>query len=99
VIHNDGNRLYAALLLGAGLAVTLVAALTAWAAHLGGAAWPPVLVPFAAVLAVPMTALAWPRHADGNDRTNDAEASVGGGNEPVPHPAKDRVAPTTGTAA
>jgi hypothetical protein len=76
VIHNDGNRLYAALLLGAGLAVILVAALTAWAAHLGGAAWPPVLVPFAAVLAVPMTALAWPRHADGNDRTNDAEASV-----------------------
>jgi hypothetical protein len=99
VIHNDGNRLYAALLLGAGLAVTLVAALTAWAAHLGGAAWRPVLVPFAAVLAVPMTALAWPRHADGNDRTNDAEASVGGGNQPVPHPAKDRVAPTTGTAA
>jgi hypothetical protein len=96
MLHNHGTRLYTALLIGAALAVTLVAALTAWAAHLGDAAWLAVLVPFAVVLAAPIAALAWLRRTDGTD---DAEASVGGGGEPVAHPANQRVSPTTGTAA
>jgi hypothetical protein len=96
MLHNHGTRLYTALLIGAALAVTLVAALTAWAAHLGEAAWLAVLVPFAVVLAAPMAALAWLRRTDGTDH---AEVSVGGGGEPVAHPANQRVSPTTGTAA
>jgi hypothetical protein len=67
MLHNHGTRLYTALLIGAALAVTLVAALTAWAAHLGDAAWLAVLVPFAVVLAAPMAALAWLRRTDGTD--------------------------------
>ena len=42
---DHGKRLAAALLGGAAVAVTLVAALTAWAAQLGGGAWLPVLAP------------------------------------------------------
>jgi putative ABC transport system permease protein len=48
-----------ALLGGAAVAVGLLAALTAWAAQLGGGAWLPVLVPFALVLTVPLAALTW----------------------------------------
>jgi putative ABC transport system permease protein len=56
---SDISGVYMALLGGAELAVVLVAALTAWAAQLGGGAWLPVLVPFALVLTVPLGALAW----------------------------------------
>jgi len=65
---NDDKRLYAALLVGAGLAVALVAALTAWAAQLGGGAWLPALAPFALVLAVPLATLAWLHSADTGER-------------------------------
>jgi hypothetical protein len=54
----NNRRLYGALLGGAAVAVALVAALTAWAAQLGGGAWLPVLAPFALVLTVPLAALA-----------------------------------------
>ena len=96
MIHNDGKRLYTALLVGAALAVTLVAALTAWAAHLGGAAWLPVLVPFAVVLAVPMTALARLRRAGGTDV---AEASAGGDSQPASRSTPRHSSSTTGRAA
>jgi hypothetical protein len=61
VATNCSKHLYAALLVGAAVAITLVAALTAWAAQLGGASWLPVLVPFGLVLLVPLAALAWLR--------------------------------------
>jgi putative ABC transport system permease protein len=48
-----------ALLGGATVAAALLAALTAWAAQLGDGTWLPVLFPFALVLTVPLTALAW----------------------------------------
>ena len=57
---NGSKRLYEALLVAATVAITLVAALTAWAAQLGGT-WLPVLVPFGLVLAVPVAALSWQR--------------------------------------
>jgi hypothetical protein len=60
VTTNDSERLYEALLVGATVAITLVAALTAWAAQLGGT-WLPVLVPFGLVLAVPVAVLSWLR--------------------------------------
>ena len=58
---NGSKHLDAALLVGAAVAITLVAALTAWAAQLGGGSWIPVLVPFGLVLLVPLAALAWLR--------------------------------------
>jgi hypothetical protein len=60
VTINDSKRRYEALLVAATVAITLVAALTAWAAQLGGT-WLPVLVPFGLVLAVPVAALSWLR--------------------------------------
>jgi putative ABC transport system permease protein len=56
-----------ALLAGAAVAVGLLAALTAWAAQLGGGAWLPVLVPFALVLTVPLAALAWLHRGEHTD--------------------------------
>jgi putative ABC transport system permease protein len=56
-----------ALLAGAAVAVGLLAALTAWAAQLGGGAWLPVLMPFALVLTVPVTALAWLHRGENAD--------------------------------
>src|SRR5881296_891990 len=47
---NDDKRLCAALLVGATIAVALVAALAAWASDLAGGAWLPVLAPFVLVL-------------------------------------------------
>jgi hypothetical protein len=61
VATNGSKHLYAALLVGAAVAITLVAALTAWAAQLGGGSWFPVLVPFGLVLLVPVAALVWLR--------------------------------------
>jgi putative ABC transport system permease protein len=58
---------YMALLGGAAVAVGLLAALTAWAAQLGGGAWLPVLVPFALVLTVPLTALVWLHRGESTD--------------------------------
>jgi hypothetical protein len=43
-----------------------------------------------------MAALARLHHADGTD---DAEASIGEGSEPVSQSTQDRVSPTTGQAA
>ena len=62
---SNRSGLYTALLGGAAVAVGLLAALTAWAAQLGGGAWLPVLAPFALVLTVPLAALAW-RHRGQN---------------------------------
>jgi putative ABC transport system permease protein len=62
------KQAYAVLLGGAAAAVALVAALTAWAAQLGGA-WLPVLPPFSLVLAVPVVALAWPHHSQTTDES------------------------------
>ena len=58
---NASKHLYEALLIGAGAAITLVAALTAWAAQLGEGAWLAVLVLFRPVLVVPLVILAWLR--------------------------------------
>src|SRR5262245_30426983 len=74
---NHDKRLYAALLVGAALAVALVAALTAWAAQLGGGAWLPVLAPFAVVLLVPVAALARLRSADTDAEPPEAPARAG----------------------
>jgi hypothetical protein len=52
------QRVDAALLVGAAVTVALIAALAAWATQLGGGAWPPVLVPFAVALLVPVAL--WP---------------------------------------
>jgi hypothetical protein len=73
---ND-KHLYAALLVGAALAVSLVAALTAWAAQLGGGAWLPVLAPFAVVLLVPVAALARLRNAATDAEPPEAPAAAG----------------------
>jgi putative ABC transport system permease protein len=59
-----GRRVYAALLTGATVVVALVAALTAWAAQLGGGAWLPVLAPFSVVLLVPVAGLLWLHSAE-----------------------------------
>jgi len=61
---NDDKCLDAALLVGAGLAVALVAVLTAWTAQLGSGAWRRCSPPFALVLAVPLATLAWLHSAD-----------------------------------
>jgi putative ABC transport system permease protein len=53
------KQLYTVLLGSAAVAVALTAALTAWAAQLGGGAWPAVLAPFALVLAAPLAAVVW----------------------------------------
>jgi hypothetical protein len=55
VTTDGGTHLHAALLVGAAVAIALVAALVAWAARLGGGSWLPVLVPFGLVLVIP-----WP---------------------------------------
>jgi hypothetical protein len=65
VTTNGVKHLYEALLISATAATTLVAALTAWAAQLGGGAWLPVLVPFALVLVAPLATLAWRRTDQG----------------------------------
>jgi hypothetical protein len=76
--QRSGNdrRLYGALLGGAAVAVALSAALTAWAAQLGGGAWLPVLAPFALALAVPLTALAWLRSAEDAGEPGQASSSA-----------------------
>jgi hypothetical protein len=86
---DDDKRLSEVLLVGAALAVVLVAALAAWTAWLGGgAAWPLVLAPFAVVLAVPLTVLAWLLAAeDGGDWSQ------------LPSGTDDRVIPHVGRAA
>jgi hypothetical protein len=86
---NDNKRLYAALLAGAALAVALVAALTAWAAQLGGGAWLPVLAPFAVVLLVPVVTLARLRNADTDAEPPEAPGGTGQDHAPVSerHPA------------
>jgi hypothetical protein len=61
VTSNGSRHLYAALLIGASIAILLAAALTAWTARLGGGSWLLVLVPFGLVLVVPLGALAWLR--------------------------------------
>lgn len=93
--HNKG--LYAALLVGAALAVVLVAALTAWAARLGGGAWLAVLAPFAVVLLVPVAALAWLRTADTGAEPPEARAAAG--QDPAALSERDPAPPTTRSAA
>jgi hypothetical protein len=56
---NGSKRLHTVLLVGATMAMALVAALTVWAVQLGGGSWLPLLAPFGLVLAVPLAALAW----------------------------------------
>jgi hypothetical protein len=90
---NGNKRLYAALLAGAALAVVLVAALTAWAAQLGGGAWLPVLAPFAVVLLVPVAALAR-LHNAGTD-AEPPEAPAGTGQMSVPASERDPAHRTT----
>jgi putative ABC transport system permease protein len=77
----SNRRLHGALLGGAAVAVALVAALTAWAAQLGGGAWLPVLFPFAVVLLVPIAGLLWLRSVEDTDE--QAQASSGPGLQPV----------------
>ncbi len=79
---DHGRHVYAALLVGAAVAVALVAALAAWAAQLGGGAWPPVLIPFALAFLVPVAALAWLRTAEDADQL--AQAPGGPGQRPIP---------------
>ena len=55
---------YTMLLISATVAVAFVAALTVWAAWLGGDNWPLVLVPFGLVLPVPLAACVWLGAAD-----------------------------------
>ena len=83
---DHGRRVYAALLGGAAVAVALVAALTAWAAQLGGA-WLPVLAPFALVLTVPLAALAW---LHSGERTDEL-FQVPGGPDQRANPLSGRV--------
>jgi len=78
---NHGKRVDAVLLGGAAVAVALVAALTAWAAQLGGGAWLPVLAPFALVLTIPLAALAWLHSGENIDE--QAQAPSGPGLQPV----------------
>jgi hypothetical protein len=87
---DDDKRLSEVLLVGAALAVVLVAVLAAWTAWLGGgAAWPLVLAPFAVVLAVPLALLAWLWATEDGDEWSR-----------LPSGADDQVAPhTTRTAA
>jgi putative ABC transport system permease protein len=84
---NRGKRVYAALLGGAAVAVALVAALTVWAARLGGGAWLPVLAPFALVLTVPLAALAWLH----NGERTDELFQVPGGPQQRANPLSGRV--------
>ena len=83
VTSNGSKHLYAALLVGASVAILLVAALTTWAAQLGGGSWLPVLVPFGLVLVVPLAALAW-LHVD-QDLEEPFEAPNGRAPEPTAH--------------
>jgi hypothetical protein len=64
------------------MAVASVAALTAWAAQLGGGAWLPMLAPFALVLAVPLAALAW-LHRAGTDTDQLVQTPSGPDHEPA----------------
>jgi putative ABC transport system permease protein len=75
------RRVYAVLLGGAAVAIALVAALTAWAARLGGGAWLPVLFPFAVVVLMPAAGLVWLRTAE--DADEQAQAPRGPGLQPV----------------
>ncbi len=79
---NHSKQMYTMLLGSAAVAVVLVAALTAWAAQLGGGAWLPVLAPFALVLAVPFAALAWLYRAE--DASEPAQASSSPGKQSSP---------------
>ena len=83
VTSNGSKHLYAALLVGASVAILLVAALTTWAAQLGGGSWLPVLVPFGLVLVVPLAALAWLRVDQGLQEP--FEAPNGRAPEPTAH--------------
>jgi putative ABC transport system permease protein len=73
---------YAALLVGAAVAVALVAALAAWATQLGGGAWPPVLIPFAVAFLVPLAALVWLLTAEDADEPSQAPGRPG--QRPIP---------------
>jgi putative ABC transport system permease protein len=81
-----GKRVDAGLLGGAAVAVAVVAALTAWAARLGGGAWLPVLGPFALVLATPLAALAWLHSGEHTDEL----VQVSGGPDQRPGSLVDR---------
>jgi uncharacterized membrane protein len=85
---DDGKRPYVLVLVIAAAVVVLVAGLAACTAWLGGGAWPLVLAPFAAVLAVPLTVLAWLLAAeDGGDWSQ------------LPSGTEDQVIPHVGRAA
>jgi hypothetical protein len=87
VTTNDSKRRYEALLVAATVAITLVAALTAWAAQLGGT-WLPVLVPFGLVLAVPVAALSWLRTDQSIEEPRLAPSSPA--QEPTPRLDRER---------
>ncbi|HEX6674612.1 MAG TPA: hypothetical protein VF486_06270 [Actinomycetes bacterium] len=85
---DDGKRPYVLVLVIAAVTVVLVAVLAAWTAWLGGGAWPPVLAPFAAVLAAPLAVLAWLLAAEGSGDWSQ-----------LPSGTEDQVAPHVGRAA
>lgn len=86
---DDGKRPYVLVLVIAAVAVVLVAVLAAWTAWLGGGtAWPLVLAPFAVVLAVPLTVLAWLLAAEDGDDWSQ-----------LPSGTDDRVIPHVGRTA
>ena len=89
---NGSEQLYAALLVGTAVAITLVAALTAWAAQLGGGSGLPVLVPFGLMLLVPLAALAW--LCVDQDIEEPFQLPSGRAREPSPHLDRENTADT-----
>jgi hypothetical protein len=80
--ESRSRRRYTALLVSATVAVAFVAALTVWAAWLGGGSWPLLLVPFGLVLAVPLAALGWLRASEPIDEPVQASSGLAQG--PIP---------------
>lgn len=92
---NASKHPYAVLLVGATVAIALVAVLTARAAQLGGGTRLSVLAPFGLVVVVPLAALAWLRtdqhvteqfQAPSSHAQESTESTRRLGRKPTPNP-------------